>query len=181
MKKFFLMLAIFFICGIISADIGLEMLGNSSSIINADTYVAYANAKLIYRDVFWNILYERLKLFALIGLLCFLPIKNYIGILLINVFSFIWGFYIMGCITELGIAGVIVGIFSVIPHGLLYGGLVMMMLEDKEMYFYNRSKEKIVYHITTVIVMALFLLTGCVLESLISTHFIPWVIRLSLV
>ena len=87
----------------------------------------------------------------------------------------------MGCITELGIAGVIVGIFSVIPHGLLYGGLVMMMLEDKEMYFYNRSKEKIVYHITTVIVMALFLLTGCVLESLISTHFIPWVIRLSLV
>lgn len=175
------MLFIFFVCGMISADVGLDMISESSALIDLDKYIEYANANLVYKDVFWNILYERLKLFGFILLLCFTPIKKYLGMLLVSIFSFIWGFYIMSCITQLGLAGVVVGISSVIPHGLLYGSLIMMMLGEQDTYIYYRGRGKIAYNILTCIVMILFLLTGCVLESLMSTHFIPWVVRLSLV
>lgn len=182
MKKFFLMLIILFICGIISADVCIGILKEHSALLDLEIYKGYANARLVYRDVFWNVLYERLKLFGFIFLLCFTPLANVLGILIASIFSFIWGFFLMSCITELGMAGVVVGISSVLPHGLLYGGLIIMLLGGgvAEVYtYYHRGR--IAINIANIIIMVLLLITGCVLESIVSTHFIPWVIRLSLI
>ena len=182
MKKFFLMLIILFICGIISADVCVEIIKESSVLLDLETYKGYANAQLIYRDVFWNILYERIKLFAFLFLLCFTPLSSFLPILITSIFSYIWGFFIMTCITELGMAGVVVGIFSVLPHGLLYAALIIMLLGGgtSQMYTYH-NRGRIALSIANIIIMILLLITGCVLESLVSTHFIPWVIRLSLI
>jgi len=176
------MLAIVFISGFISADICLDIIRDSKMLLDLETYKGYAYAKLVYQDVFWNILYERVKLVVFIILLYFTPIRNILSNILMILFSFMWGFYMMCCIIELGLAGVIVGIFSVIPHGILYGILIIMLMfhGDGSTYFYNQKKH-IALNTANVIIMILLLLTGCVLESLISTHFIPWVIRLSLI
>ncbi len=180
MKKFFLMLAIIFICGIISADVCIDIVKDSSVLIDLEIYKGYANAKLLFHDVFWNILYERIKLVVFIILLCFTPLRNYLAILIVSVFSFIWGFFIMSCIRELGLAGVVVGIASVIPHGLFYGALIMMMLGGGEVHSYTyQNRGGIALNIANAIIMILLVVTGCVMESLVSTHFIPWVIRLS--
>lgn len=183
MKKFFLMLVIIFISGMISADVCIDMVKDSSVLLDLELYKGYANARLVYQDVFWNVMYERIKLFAFIILLCFTPLRNYLVSLVMGVFSFIWGFFIMSCITELGLAGVVVGITSVLPHGLLYGALVMMLLGGGDIpysYTYQR-RGSIALNVVNVIIMVLLLITGCVMESLVSTHFIPWVIRLSLI
>lgn len=180
MKKFFLMLVILFLCGMISADVCIDIIKDSSVLMDLEIYKNYAGSELIYRNVLWNILYERLKLFGFLLLLCFTPFRRFLNILIVSIFSFIWGFFMMSSIAELGLAGVVVGIAAVLPHGILYGALVMMLLSQKSIHSYHRG-ERIAVNIMTVVIMILLFLTGCVMESFVGTHFIPWVIRLSLI
>ena len=119
MKKFIVILCIFFICGVISADICIENLMYSNVLLELDIYREYANAGLAFRDVFWNILYERAKLVLFLLLLCFTPMREYITVLFLSVFSFLWGFFFMSCVAELGLVGVVIAITAVIPHGIL--------------------------------------------------------------
>lgn len=180
MKKSFFMLFVFFLCGIISADICINVIKDSNVLMNLEVYEGYANADLVYKNVFWNVLYERIKLFSFLFLLSFTPLKKYLGILLTSIFSFIWGFFIMSCIMVLGMAGVVTGIFSVLPHGLFYAVLIVLVIKHRDTYVYRQKREMVV-SILNYVVMLLLLITGCVLESLIGTHFIPWVIRLSFI
>lgn len=180
MKKFIWMLLILFICGIISADLCLEELVNSKILLDINVYQKYANAKLQFKDVFWNVLYERIKLIVILILLCFTPIREKILVLLISVFSFIWGFYFMSCINVLGLTGVVVGITAVIPQGIFYAGVLFLLFQNTmqlEYYYGNKTA----YHAITYVVMILMFVTACVIESLMGTHFIPWVIRLGLI
>ena len=178
MKKSFFMLIILFVCGIISADICIETIKGRDVLLNIDTYIGYANAQLLFKDVFWNILYERIKLFALLILLCCTPIKERILILLISLFSFVWGYYIMICVAELQMAGVVLGIASVLPHGLLYAGVLFLLFRRRMLRSYH-VKDRMLLSIGVYLFMLLLFVTGCVMESLVSTHFIPWLIRLS--
>ena len=180
MKKFLIVLIIIFICGIMSADICLTQIKDSAVLVGIDFYEQYANAKLAFKDVFWNVLYERAKLFGILLVLCFTPIKEKIGVVFAPVFSFVWGFFLMSCIVELGVAGLIVGLASVFPHGLLYGGALLMVLSKRRTRSYH-TKDRVAINAATYIFMVLLFITGCVIESLIGTHFIPWVIRLSLI
>lgn len=180
MKKFLLMLLILFICGIISADLCIEELINSKVILDIGVYQGYANAKLAFKDVFWNIFYERIKLIAIMILLCFTPLRDKISFLFISIFSFVWGFFFMSCIAELGLTGVVVGIVSVFPHGIFYAGILFLFLQSSTHHSYHQ-RSRTAFNVVTYIVIFLMFLTGCVLESLMGTHFIPWVIRLGLV
>lgn len=180
MKKFLLMLLILFLCGIISADLCIEKLVNSYALLDIEMYEGYANANLTFQDVFWNILYERAKLVCILILLCFTPIKERISVILICVFSFAWGFFCMSSIAELGMAGIVVGIGSVLPHGLLYGGIVVLLLIKKNSHTYYYNNKSALGAVTYIAIVFMFI-AGCILESLMGTHFIPWVIRLGLI
>lgn len=180
MKKFLLMLFLFFLCGIISADLCIEELKLGNVMLDIDTYRAYAHAELTFKDVFWNICYERIKLVLLCVLLSMTSMRGKIGFVFICMFSFIWGYFLMGCISVLGIAGVVVGIGSVIPHGIIYGSMLVIMFYEKKTYTYKR-REKLVVNTTSYVLMCLLFLTACIIESLMGTHVIPWVIRLGLI
>ena len=179
MKKFLIILIIIFICGLLCADICLKEIKESEVLIGIDFYNQYANTKHVFKNVFWNVLYERIKLFAVFMLLCFTPMKERLGIVLAPMFSFIWGFYLMSCIVELGIAGLVVGLASVLPHGILYAGGIWLLIGRKRRRFYH--KNSVAFDIGIYIVTLLLFVAACVIESLIGTHFIPWVIRLSLI
>ncbi len=180
MKKFFLVLFIIFLSGILSADICLEQIKESTSLLDKVVYQGYANAKLNFQDVFWSVLYERIKLFSVFILFCLTPIREKLSVILVALFSFIWGFFSMCCVAEMGLAGVVIAIFSVIPHGLLYGAVVLMLLQNRRLRTYH-TKDRAVKGVASYVFMILMFLTGCVLESIVGTHFIPWVIRLSMV
>ena len=94
MKKFLSVLIIVFICGVLSADICFTQIKDSDVIIGKEFYEQYANSKLSFRDVFWNVLYERVKLLGMMLLLCFTPLKEKVGILLLPTFSFVWGVFL---------------------------------------------------------------------------------------
>lgn len=180
MKKFLVILFIIFICGILSADLCLKEMQDSDVLLGIEFYKQFANAKLMFKDVFWNVFYERIKLFGILILFCFTPIKNKMSVILMPLFSFVWGFYLMSCVVELGVAGVLVGLASVIPHGGFYGAVIAtIILRGRRKNYYVRNA--IASNIVIYLLLVLMFITGCVMESLISVHFIPWVIRLSFV
>lgn len=180
MKKFLIVLMIIFICGVLSADVCLKQIEESDVFLGVDFYEQYANAKMTFKNVFWNVLYERTKLLGILLVFSLTPIKEKIGIILLPLFSFVWGFYIMSCIIELGVAGIVVGLASVLPHGLFYGmGIGGLFIGGKDRVYHHKNQG--VIHIAKYMFILLLLLTACVIESLVGTHFIPWVIRLSLI
>ena len=180
MKKFLIILIIIFICGILSADICLKQMQESDIFLGLDFYKQYANSEFVFKNVFCNTLYERIKIYVLLILLCFTPIKEKIGGLLIIFFCFIWGFYLMSSIVALGIAGVVVGLASVLPHGIFYAGSLGALIADKRDRIYYRRSQGVIRFLIYIISLLLFL-TACVIESLIGTHFIPWIIRIALI
>lgn len=180
MKKFLIVLMIIFICGVLSADVCLKQIKESNVFLGVDFYEQYANAKMTFKNVFWNILYERAKLFGILLMFSFTPIKDKLAMLLLPMFSYVWGFYMMSCVIELGIAGVVVGLASVLPHGIFYGsGIAALFLYGQERSYHLKNKS-VHYAIKFLFVLLLFI-TACVIESLVGTHFVPWVIRLSLI
>ncbi len=180
MKKILLMLILFFICGFVSADLCVEELKESNALLQLEVYEGYANAKLAFKDIFWNIFYERSKLFGIIILLCFTPLREKLSVILFSIFSFIWGFFFMSCIVELGVAGVVVALVSVLPHGIMYAGVVSMILRKHKLRSFHQ-RDRMLMNVGTYIFLVLLFITGCVVESLVGTHFIPWVIRLSFI
>ena len=177
---FVIILIIIFICGVLSADVFIKQILDSKVLVGMDFYEQYSNAKPLFRDVFWSILYERIKLFILLLLLCFTPIKERIAVILVPLFSFVWGFFLMSSIIQLGVAGLVVGLASVIPHGILYASVIGFILSRRSVKHYH-MKNRVAQNIGMVFLMVLLFLTGCIIESLVGTHFIPWVIRLSLI
>lgn len=179
MKKFLIILIIIFVCGVLSADICLKEIQESEVLIGLESYKQYANAELQFKDVFWNVLYDRIKLLLGIIVICFTPLKDRLGIVLVPIFSFIWGFFLMSCVIELGVAGIVVGLASVLPHGILYASGIGLMIGGRRRSHY--IKNKLAVDLGVYVFILLLFITACVLESLVATHFIPWVIRLSLI
>lgn len=180
MKKFLFVLLIIFLCGILSADVCVKQITDNNVLLGVEFYQKFANAKLVFKDVFWNIFYERVKLFGILVLCCFTPLKEKIGVVLMPLFSFVWGFFLMSSIIELGVAGLVVGLASVIPHGGFYGAVIATILNRRRTRVYS-TRNSLPSNIVLYFLLFLMFLTGCVLESLVSVHFIPWVIRLGFV
>ena len=180
MKKILIMLILFFICGFVSADLCIGELNEENILLKPEVYESYARAEFAFKDIFWNIVYERLKLFLMIVLLIFTPVREKLPVILLSMFSFLWGFFFMSSITQLGLAGLVLSVASVFPHGLLYAGTIAVLMRKGHRYYYQQSR-KVALHIGKCFLILLMFFTGCILEGLVATHFVPWVIRLALI
>ena len=180
MKKLILALSIVFVCGIIAADICTNQILNADIVLSMDILKEYAYSKIVFNDVIWNLLYERLKQFVCILLCRITPLKNYIFIVLIGILLFCFGFFTMSCVLAIGFVGILIGLASVFPHGLLYLGSFLLLNQNNRVYSYQQLS-KIPQRIITYILAIMFFITGCVLECVVGVHFIPWIIRLSLI
>ena len=180
MKKLLIILILIFICGILSADIFINQIQGSKVLFGIEFYEQYSKSEPLFKDVFWRVLYERIKLFMLLIVLCSTPIKERVLIILVFIFSYIWGFFLMSSIIQLNVAGLVVGVTSVLPHGILYASVIGIMVNLRKSRHFL-AKNKVMFNIGMVFLMILFFLTGTITESLMGTYFVPWVIRLSLI
>ena len=180
MKKLIVALFLVFICGIIAADICTSKLLSEEVIISMDILKKYAYSKINFNDVIWNLLYERLKQFVCILLFRITPLKNYISIILIGILLFCFGFFSMSCILAIGFVGILIGIACILPHGGLYFCSYYMLSKQTRVYSYqqpNKIPQKVIAYLLAIV----FFVTGCVMECVIGVHFIPWIIRLSMI
>lgn len=180
MRKLLLILGILFACGAITADICIQGLQSENILINTEEFQNYAYSKVAFKEVIWNMLYERGKLIICLFVLYLTPLRDKMPFIFIGIFSFCLGFFTMNCIELLGFVGVCVALASVFPHGIFYVGIFLIMYRNQSVRGY-RTKEKTPQLLATYVFMLLLFITGCVMECVMGVHFIPWIIRLSLV
>lgn len=180
MKKFLVMLLILFVCGMVSADLSITALKDQNIVMTLERFTTYAYNDMLFKDVFWGVLYERGKLLAILLLILFTPLREKLPMVLVCVFSFMWGYFLMSCIVSLGMVGIVVGITSVIPHGILYF-IVFMLLSQRRQGKRYIQREQVGKSIVTYGLILVLFVTGCILETVMGTQFVPWVIRLSLI
>lgn len=180
MKKFLLMLTILCVCGFVSADLCVATIQDKDIFLSQEQFIAYAYNETRFKDVFWSVLYERGKLLIGIILLMFTPLREKLSVILVSIFSFLFGFFCMSCILSLGMVGVVVAIFTVIPHGILYFIVILLLLQRRQTKRYIERNRRGKSLLTFVILIFIFV-AGCVLETVVGTQFVPWIIRLSLI
>lgn len=180
MRRLFLILAILFISGLIAADICVGGLQGDNQWLTIDVFKEYAYSNVAFKDVIWNMLYERGKLIIGLAIIGFTPLRNKLPIFLMSIFSFCFGFFVMSCTLVLSFVGVIIAFASFLPHGLFYMGIIAILSREHSVGSY-RSKDSLVQIITTYLFVLLLFLSGCIMECVVGVHFVPWVIRLSLV
>ncbi len=180
MKKFLLILVILFVSGVIAADICISGLQEENIWINMSDFQTYAYSKVTFKDVIWNMLYARGKIMLCLIVLGLTPWREKMPGIFLGIFLFCLGFFSMSCILELGFVGIVIAIASIFPHGIFYVTIFLILYKRQSHYGYQAGKN-IGQMMATYLFILLLFVTGCVMECVMGVHFIPWIIRLSLV
>lgn len=178
-KKIFLLLLLL-ICGMVSADVLAIMSDFENIVVGTEEYRAYAYAEVTFEEIFWKLFYERGKLLVTLALISVLPIREKILSVLVCIFTYGYGFFFMSCLMEIGIAGILIGLSAIFPHGILYGIAIVLLFHRRELRSYQRTK-RVGYEMGGMVIVIALFVAGCVVECFIGTTFMPWVIRLSMI
>lgn len=180
MKKITIFLLLLFLGGLIIGDMITVELNKESQVLGIDVYKEYAYSKMKFETVFWQVFFERGKLFLIFILLAFTRLKNKLPLIILFVFTFCMGFFTMSNIISLGAVGLFVSMFVFVPQILFYGGVIVCFyMRQNTRSFYQKGK--ILRDFILFALLILLFVTGCIVEGLMGIHVIPWVIRLSLI
>lgn len=164
MKRKGIILTILFAAGIFGAQLfGTEFL-RTYGFLNEYHLQAFAQAELDRKDLFFNILWARGKLFLLLVLLASTPAKKWLLLLLEGLTAFLTGFYGAVCVICEGALGIGFFFLSLFPHGLLYGAAFFGFLRIERPLFYGKKKHMLSYLLANAVVL-LLLAAGCMLET----------------
>lgn len=181
MKKVFIVLSLIFICGIISGDIISSNLKKESLIIGTDVFYNYANSKFEFKDLFWSILFQRVEELIFLIILSLTALRKRMGFIFLCIYSYISGFFYMASIISYGFWGLVIAFLVSLTIFVFYGGILVLLFQKRNNSYSFHYKKKVAKDLATYLLIFLFLLTGCILESILGVHVIPWIIRLSLV
>ena len=180
MKRLVIVLLIFFLCGMICANVVTKGLVQEGVLFDEEFYKGYAKGALSFETVFWQILLQRCRgLFGVI-LLSLTPLKKWMPPILVVGATFVMGFFLMCNTMVMAGVGFLVALVTFLPLAACYGGMGVLLLRGQEQKIRPMSKKVGVRSLKIVVAILLFLL-GSVLESLVSVHLVPWMIRLSMV
>jgi hypothetical protein len=168
MKRKCILCLVLLLAGIFSAQLfGAEFLG-TYGFLNEYYLKAFARANPDKLDLFWNILWERGKLFLVFALLAATPLRRWLRPFFLGIFSYLTGFYGAACLICQQLLGIGIFTLSLLPHGLLYAGALWFFLRLEPPALYCGKKYIFTYILAIVIVILLFLI-GCILETAVSS------------
>lgn len=180
MKKIIIVMLLLFLCGMIAGDWIVGNLKQDEVILGLDVYKEYAYSKPVFEDVFWQIFLERCKCLLFVLILLMTPLKKIMPLILVGGATFMMGFFTMSNLVSLGGVGFLIAIATFLPQVVFYGGMMAVLSRGKETYTYHKGR-KMASHTLSIILSAILFLAGCIVECLMGVHFIPWIIRLSLI
>ena len=174
------MLLLLFLCGMISGDIIAGDLKEDSVILGLEVYKEYAYSKPKFELVFWQIFFERCKCLGFVAILAITPLREKLPVVLTGIYVFAMGFFTMSSLISLGAVGLLVALFVFLPQIVFYGGMLLVLYRGHTSRRF-RQGEKVAFYAIRILLILLLFAAGCVVECLVGVHFIPWMIRLSLV
>jgi hypothetical protein len=168
MKRTCILCLILLLAGILTAQLfGAEFLG-TYGFLNDYYLKTFARSNPDKLDLFWNILWERGKLFLFLALLAATPLKRWLRLLLLGLFSYFTGIYGAACLICQQLRGLGIFVLSLFPHGLFYAGAAWLFLRLLPPGRFSGKKYVFSYLLANAIVLLLFLI-GCILETAVSS------------
>jgi hypothetical protein len=168
MKRTCILCLILLLAGILTAQLfGAEFLG-TYGFLNDYYLKAFARSNPDKLDLFWNILWERGKLFLFFALLAATPLRRWLRPLLLGLFFYFTGFYGAACLICQQLLGLGIFVLSLLPHGAFYAAAACFFLRLEPPGMYCGKKYIFSYILAIAIVMLLFLI-GCILETAVSS------------
>ncbi len=168
MKKEMLILFLLILAGIFSTQLFGSDFFAEYGFLNEYHLQLFADAKLDRVALFWNVFWERGKLFLVFALLGITPLKQLLPLLMKCAFGYTIGLYGAACVMNLGGAGFGVLLLSLLPHGIFYLlALIGLFYLERPMIY--REKKYVFRRVLAVVLLVILLTAGCLLETAVST------------
>lgn len=168
MKKELVIITLLFLAGILSAQLVGKNFFITYGFLNTYHLQAFALTKLDNVLLFWNILWERGKLFLLLIILGFTPLKKILPIFVKGILAYTIGLYGAACVMNIGILGLGVLACSIFPHGILYIMVCYLFLHMEHPFLFKDRKRIFMLCLSGIILCIMFLM-GCILETTVGT------------
>ena len=169
MRREFVIGICFVAAGVICASLfGYEYF-STYGFLNEYHMRAFAKADIDLPTLLANIVWKRGKLFLLIWILGYTPVRKIAPLFLRCAFFFVAGMFAGACMINMGLFGLAVFVCSWIPHGLLYLPALILMFYgcNPEAFGTERRLGKKIACVTSIFTL---ILLGCVAEATVGTR-----------
>ena len=176
MKRQVLFLLVCFLAGVFSAQLfGTEFLV-TYGFLNRHHITAFVHTEVPYLKVFWNVLWDRGKLFLLLAVLEMTPFQVALPKLIKEIVLYTFGLFFWACLMNMGFYGILVCMGSVMPQILPYAAALFLLfgLGGQPRYVgpgYTKSsllRTPVIRYVSAVAAIVLLVVVGAVLEASVS-------------
>lgn len=176
MKKTFIFLILMFLAGVLC----MQLLGNtfvgSDCFLNEYHLSFFANQDIERMGLFWNVLWERGKLFLVLAVLLFTPIKKVLPVLSGGFFSFTLGMYSASCVILHGAKGILLFLSSVFPQGIFYLLAIFFLFRLQKPVMYRDGKKIAAYIFSILLIVSIFMV-GCIMETTFGMEILQYCVK----
>ena len=166
---------LFFGLGLLSAGLLGSEFFSSHGFLNMYCIREFAEKKLDVLHLFGNILWTRGKQFAVLWI-CFLSSWRSVFYDFGKFFlSFFAGLFVMICVGMMGSKGLLFSLVSVVPHGLIYIVLMLMIYDLKPEYAYEQHKKG--QHLLKLLMVCFVFFVACAIETFLGSFMIQKILR----
>lgn len=176
MKKRIWIWLLFFLAGILLAELLGKQFFITYGFLSEYHLKNYAAATMDRMALFWNVFWERGKLFLLIALICATPLRRLIPAMIKGVVSFIMGLFAAASTILLGVYGILLSLTVFLPHGIFYLGAILLIYGLKPMYAYEGKRKNARFFLQILLIWILFA-AACLIETLLGTWLQQTVLR----
>lgn len=168
MKKRIWIWLLFFLAGVLLAELLGKEFFTTYGFLSEYHLKNYASAKLELPDLFWNVLWERGKLFLLIALICATPARKLLPPVGKGIACFVLGLFAAADIILLGGWGILLFVCALLPHGIFYLGSILLIYGMKPSYACDGKRKNARFFLQILLIWTLFA-AGCLLETTAGT------------
>lgn len=137
----------------------------------------FAEAEMDYVDLFWNLLWTRGKQFLGLWILQMTPCRRILPVLLKRLVVLIMGFFLMVCCMIVGSMGILILLVVLFPQGICYGIGIVGMLGGNRDFALREGKHGAM--LGKIGISILFMITGCILETILGTRLLRYILKAS--
>ena len=142
-----------------------SLVGNGDADIFGNEYHVqnFGVAELDKMGLLCEVLWNRGKLFLMLMVFLATPVRKWIPFCTAACLSFLAGIYIKICLIQFGLKGILIFLISLLPHGIFYGMVaVLLFLMSKNRNYYRKGE--MLSRILVISIMLTLFFVGALLE-----------------
>ena len=142
-----------------------SLVGNGDAEIFGNEYHVqnFGVAELDKMGLLCEVLWNRGKLFLMLMVFLATPVRKWIPFCTAACLSFLAGIYIKICLIQFGLKGILIFLISLLPHGIFYGMVaVLLFLMSKNRNYYRKGE--MLSRILVISIMLTLFFVGALLE-----------------